>query len=69
MRVSVHDCVANLTLTQCGATVKALDDCAQAMVHACPSEESRCSAYLSECDQTIVVRPPDSGTDCRLRIQ
>lgn len=70
MRVSVHDCVENLTATSCGATVQALDDCVQAFLHQCPSTMSRCNAYRAECQETIVVTPTSgSPMDCRLPIE
>jgi hypothetical protein len=67
--VSVHDCVENLTVTDCGATVKMLDDCVQSFVHQCPSSIALCRAYMTECDETIVV-PTGTGPDeCRLRVE
>lgn len=70
LRVSINDCVENLTTTGCGATVKALDDCVQAFLHQCPSAMSRCDAYRAECQDTIVVtQTSGSPMDCRLPIE
>jgi hypothetical protein len=70
-RLSLHHCVANLTLGACQALVRELDDCAGTIANECVAVGQGCDIYLARpgCDRTIVTTTAIGGQACRLPVQ